>query len=132
MTGPIVESPFLKDIRSAFDGLLQRGVLTIRSSVFDEEAFGNAEVVLASQSFDLRLVRDRGNVFADVRSLVSPEWRPLERVLRAVGVAGAPSEGLLSVEQAAKLIEGQISVLESRFAWGGGGRDPAGPSHARC
>jgi len=115
MTDPVVESPFLKEVRSAFDGLLQRSVLTISSSAYDEEAFGNAEVVLTGQNFHVRLVRDRGDVFADVRSSMSPEWRPLERVLRAVG-AGARPEGLLSVEQAAKLIEGQFSALESGFA----------------
>lgn len=118
MSDPVVESPFLTEVRSAFGGLLQRGVLTIGSSAYDEEAFGNAEVVLAGQNFYVRLVRDRGDVFADVRSSVSPQWRPLERVLRVAGVAGAPPEGLLSVEQAAKLIEGQISALESGFAPG--------------
>ena len=118
MSDPIPESPFLTEVRSAFDGPLQRGVLTLRSSAYDEEAFGNAEVVLAGQNFQVRLVRDRGDVFADVRSSVSPEWRPLERVLRAVGVAGVPPEGLLSVEQAAKLIERHFSALESGFAPG--------------
>jgi hypothetical protein len=118
MSDSVVESPFLTEVRSAFGGLLQRGALRIVSSAYDAEAFGNAEVVLAAQDFHVRLIRDRGDVLADVRSSVSHEWRPLERVLRAAGVANAPPEGLLSVEQAALLIETQISALQSGFAPG--------------
>jgi hypothetical protein len=118
MNDPIVESPFLKEVRSAFDVLLRGGALTIGSSLFDAEAFGNAQVVLAGRNFQVRLVRDRGDVFADVCSSTSTEWRPLERTLRAVGVVGAPAEGLRSVGQVAKLIEEQISALESGFAPG--------------
>ncbi len=118
MSDPIQESPFLTEVRSAFGELLQRGDLTLRSSVYDEEAFGNSAVVLAGQNFQVRLLWDRGDTFADARSSASPEWRPLERVLRAVGVAGAPPEGLLSVGQAAKLIQRHLFALEAGFAPG--------------
>ncbi len=116
MSDAMVDSPFFKEVRSAFGVLLQRGALTIISSAFDEEAFGNAEVVLAGQNFYVRLVRDRGNVFADARSSASPDWRPLERVLCAVGVVSAPAEGLLPVAKAARLIEAHLSMLESGLA----------------
>jgi len=112
------ESEFLEEVRSAFDPLLRRGDLTISSSLYDARAFGNALVDLAGQNFHVRVVRDRGEVFADVRSSASTEWTSLERALRAVGVVDAPEPGLLSVAQVAKLMEEQISALESGFAPG--------------
>jgi hypothetical protein len=118
MNERVDESEFLTATQLAFAGLLQRGAVTIASSAFDSSAFGNAEVVLVGRRFQVRLVRDRGDGFAEARGLESSEWNPLERVLRAVGAADVPVEGLLTVEQAAKLIEAHINDLESGLAPG--------------
>jgi hypothetical protein len=113
MSDPVVESQFLKEVRLAFDDLLQKGLLAVASSEYDEKAFGNSAVVLGGQNFQVRLVWERGDEFADARSPAWPEWRPLERVLRAVGVGSAPPEGLLSVAQTAELIHEHVSALET-------------------
>lgn len=107
-----MDSPFLEEVRAAFKGLLRRGAVKIGWSAYDEQAFGNAEVVLEGQYFLIRLVRDRGDVFADARPVsTSDEWRPLERVLNAVGVASLHVEGLLSVVETARLIKEHIDAL---------------------
>lgn len=113
MSDPVVESRFLKDVMRAFAGLLQQGVLAVSSSEYDEKSFGNSAVVLAGQNFQVRLVWDRGDEFADARSPMWSDWKPLERVLRAVGVASGPAEGLLSVAQTAELIKEHIAALEA-------------------
>ena len=113
MNGLMIDSPFFAEVKAAFEDLLARGALRIRSSAYDEQAFGNAEVVLEGRHLLIRLVRDRGDVFADVRPLgASERWRPLERTLQAVGVTCIRSEGLLSVVEAARLAEGHFDALD--------------------
>lgn len=120
-----MDSPFLEEVRAAFIGLLRRGAVKIGWSAYDEQAFGNAEVVLEGQYFFIRLVRDRGDVFADARPVsTSDEWRPLERVLNAVGVASPHVEGLLSVVEAAYLINAHFDALSV-------GMSPAGIAETR-
>lgn len=117
MNPRIVESAFLAQVRIAFDELLVRGALRVTSSVYDERAFGNAAVVLSGRGFHVRLVRDRGEEFAEVWPLAGPEeWWPIQRVLRAIGVACAEPEGLLSAVDAADLIRRHLGMLESGLA----------------
>jgi len=112
MNSAIVNSPFLAEVQAAFRGLLERGALTIKWSTYDKEAFGNAEVVLGGHSLLVRLVRDRGDVFADARPAgASDDWRPLERVLCAVGAESIHAEGLLSLVEAARLINEHLDAL---------------------
>jgi hypothetical protein len=110
-------SGFLEEVTSAFARLTSDGRLKVESSQLDEEAFGNALVVLAGKNLRVRLVCDRDESFADAASSSDPEqWHPLQRVIRAVGASVSPTEGLLSPAQAAELVERQFNQLEEGLA----------------
>lgn len=69
---------------------------------------------MGGQYLLVRLVRDRGDVFADARpACASDEWRPLERVLHAVGGTSTHAEGLLSVVEAARLTHEHLDALNT-------------------
>jgi hypothetical protein len=110
-------SDFLDAVTNAFSTLIDSGQLRVEASSYDAQAFGNAMVILASNEFRIRVVRDRDDVFADAASRLEPEeWYPLERAIRAAGVPSAPPESLLSPAQAAGLVERYYSVLARGFA----------------
>lgn len=105
-------SDFLQAVTEAFRGLLDQGLLSVESSKYDDQAFGNAVVVLAGTNLRVRLLRDRGDVFAEAASALDPDnWYPLQRAIRAVGTS-SPPEGLLTPVDAAKLVERHLKDLE--------------------
>ena len=107
-------SDFLEAVSAAFRRLIDRGFLVIVSDQYDEKAFGNAVVVLAGGNVRIRLVRDRGDIFADAASVNFPdEWAPLERVLVAVGVPAVRPEGLLMPADSANLVEKHFTMLDA-------------------
>jgi hypothetical protein len=107
-------SDFLQAVTEAFNGLLTQGLLSVESSTYDAQAFGNSVVVFVSQNFRVRVIRDRGEVFAEAASRLCPEtWFPLQRVIRAVGVSAPPPEGLLTPKQAAAIVEQNFNDLDS-------------------
>ena len=107
---------FLQSVTEAFKSLLSRGLLTVESSEYDAQAFGNAIVVLAGQNLRIRMVRDRGEVFAEAASSLRPnDWFPLQRAVRAVGISSPPPEGLLTPQQAAEIVEQYFAELERGF-----------------
>ena len=106
-------SDFLQSVTEAFKSLLSSGFLSVESSGYDAQAFGNAIVVLAGQNFRIRMVRDRSDVLADAASRLSPDdWFPLQRVVRAVGGSSPPAEGLLTPQQAAEIVERYFTDLD--------------------
>lgn len=112
-------SDFLHMVTEAFKGLLSRGSLSAESSSYDAQAFGNAVVVFAGRNLRVRVVRDRGETLAEAASSLDPDnWFPLQRVVRAVGVASAPAEGLLAPEQAAAIVEQHLTDLETGLGSG--------------
>jgi hypothetical protein len=53
---------------------------------YHPEAFGNAFVILQSAHFQVRFVRERGDLFMDVGSLTEPaRWWSLEWVAQLIG-----------------------------------------------
>lgn len=107
-------SDFLQAVTEAFKSLLTRGLLTVESSGYDARAFGNAVVVLAGGNLRVRVIRDRGDVLAEAASRLDPDdWFPLQRIVRAVGVSSPPPEGLLTPEQAARIVEQYFADLDS-------------------
>lgn len=113
MSGPIVTSDFLEDVSRAFAGLIQRGMLAAVSSTYDAQAFGNAAVVLAGAGLRVRVVRDRGQVLAEVACADRPEeWSSLQRMLRAILGDEAPPEGILTTDEAALLVERYLTQLQ--------------------
>jgi len=110
-------SDFLETVREAFKNLLDRDLLRIESSATDNQAFGNAVVLLAGQNLRLRVIRDRGETFAEAASGSDPDdWFPLQRVVRAVGIIDPPQEGLLAPQEAASIVEEYLEELETGFA----------------
>jgi hypothetical protein len=98
-------SSFADVVAHAFQGLLAQGLFSIESSVYDPNAFGNAAVVLVGGNLRVRVILDRGETFAEAASEVQPDnWYPLQRIIRAVGIREAPSEGLLTPKQVAELL----------------------------
>lgn len=107
-------SDFLRAVTIAFHRIIDGGLLAIESDQYDEKAFGNAVVVLTGGNVRIRLVRDRGDVFADATSASFPDdWAPLERILMAVGAPQVRPEGLLTPDEAANLVEQHFSVLDA-------------------
>jgi len=110
-------SDFLEDVTRAFGGLIAKGALALASHRHDAAMFGNAIVVLAGGDVRIRLVRDRGDVFADAASAQSAEdWAPLERVLEAVGAPDPPPEGAMTTMRAAALVERHVAALAAGLA----------------
>lgn len=112
-------SDFMQSVTEAFRSLLSRGLLNVESSGYDAQAFGNAFVTLAGQNLRVRMIRDRGDILAEAASSLRPDdWFPLQRVVRAVGVASAPAEGLLTPQQAADMVERYFPELDRGFGRG--------------
>lgn len=106
-------SDFLESVMEAFKSLLRRGLLNVENSGYDAQEFGNAFVILAGQNFRVRMLRDRGEVFAEAASGLQPnDWFPLQRVVRAAGGASPPAEGLLTPKQAAEIVEQHFDELD--------------------
>ena len=99
-------STFIESVMEAFKSLLSRGLLRVESSAHDPHAFGNAVVVLVGENLRVRVISDRGDTFAEAASRVDPQnWFPLQRVIQALGVSSPPSEGLLTLEKAADIVD---------------------------
>ena len=109
-------SDFLQIVTEAFGSLLTQGLLSVESSGYDARAFGNSVVILGSQNFRVRVIQDRGEVFAETESRSHPDnWFPLQRVIRALGVIAPPPEGLLTPGQAAAIVEQHFTELDGDF-----------------
>jgi hypothetical protein len=54
------------------------------SRVYTPQDFGNAVIVLATPDFKLRVIRDRSQIFIDVRPNTGIEWHDLQYVLEFV------------------------------------------------
>jgi hypothetical protein len=103
---PMVTSDLLDDVARAFGALIQRELLRVVGSTYDEKAFGNATVTLAAQNFRVRLVRDRGQIVAEVAcDGTAEDWSSLQRVLHATLGSIAPPEGIVSADEAGLLVE---------------------------
>jgi hypothetical protein len=113
-------SAFSRAVKRAFDELIRRNMLSVVEDRHYLLGFGNAVVVLAGANIRVKLVRDRGDIWADATSVHTPDdWAPLERVLKAAGVIGIPEEGLLSVVEAASLVERHFEVLDEALGHSG-------------
>jgi hypothetical protein len=114
MGASMISSDFLQDVARACANLIQRGLLVVVSSTYDARAFGNAAVVLAGGALRVRLVRDRGKVIAEVACADRPEdWSSLQRVLRVIIGSAAPPEGVVTTDEAARMVEGHWDQLQN-------------------
>lgn len=106
---------FQQDVESKFAKLVERRGFRILAGGYDAESFGNALVVLESDDYSIRLVRDRGQVFVELASPIDPgNWHGLGRVLAALH--GGPEEdrawsGTVNLSDVASLIEASHEAL---------------------
>jgi hypothetical protein len=64
---------------------------------YDENHFGNAYLILTAEDFAIRILRDRGQVFADLAKPGGP-WVDADKKLQSLGMHPNP-ESILSLEQ---------------------------------
>jgi hypothetical protein len=110
------EQEFLRQVEGAFSALIHRGDLTVISSEYYANAFGNEQVELAGRKIHLRIMRDRGDVYACVaRSKKTAEargWVGLLRLLQAVGVRFRVPQSVLSPATVAGFVERHFAEIE--------------------
>lgn len=111
-------SEFRDDVVKAFKRILSSdGLLRVGSSRSDPMSFGNAVVYLSNSHLLIRLIRDRGEVFAETASNLFPnDWFPLQRAVNAVEVSSMIPEGVITLDQAATLVETHLAELSSGFS----------------
>lgn len=104
-----MQSEFHKDVERSFGRLIGEHCFRVLAGGYEAEDFGNALVVLESDGYSIRLVRDRGQVFVELASPEDPgNWYGLGRVL--VALRGKPEEeelwsGSVNLDDAASVIE---------------------------
>ncbi len=110
-----MQTQFQDDVKRSFAKLVERRGFRVLAGGFDERSFGNALVLLESDDYSIRLVRDRGQVFVELASPTDPgNWHGLGRVLAAL--QGEPEEdrawsGSVNLADAASVIEANHEAL---------------------
>jgi hypothetical protein len=74
-------SPFSDEARRHLGLFLEEHGFTQVAERYDPQSFGNAFVDFCSAELCIRLIRDRGQVYADVRRVNELHWSPLHLVL---------------------------------------------------
>jgi len=113
-----MQNGFREDVERSFAELVARHGFRVLAGGYDAEDFGNALVVLESDDYSIRLVRDRSQVFVELASPIDPgNWHGLGRVLAAIhGKAEdeEPCSGPVNLGDAASAIkEHHASLVES-------------------
>jgi hypothetical protein len=102
----------------AFGFIASNAKPKVTRSDYDAEQFGDAVVELEGDKLKVRVVRDRGQVMADLAPLGCPDWFDEDVVLQSVGVADAKALEVISsrtVEQAAEAIAARFSAIVQSF-----------------
>jgi hypothetical protein len=111
------DSDFLREVRAAFTASLQEGHLDVESSLYSAESLGSGVVELAGKHILVRLVRDKGDVFAEAAANSKPaQWWPFEWVLDAAGVREPPPWGVMPIAETARLFLQHREELEKCFS----------------
>jgi hypothetical protein len=79
---------YREQIERAIGPLLNHGFKVV-GVLETPKAFGNTELVLASDRLKLRFISDRGQTFVDVARSDAPGWYDLSEVLVALGLRSA-------------------------------------------
>jgi hypothetical protein len=111
------DSDFLREVRAAFDAPLREGLLEVESSLYSAEALGSGLVELSGKNVLVRVVRDKGDVFAEAAANSKPaQWWPFEWVLDAAGVKEPPPWGFMPIAETARLFAAHRAELEECFS----------------
>ncbi len=109
-------NPFLRRVQSAFGSLITHYGFRVVADSYNADNFGNAMVILEASNIRVRVLTDRGDVFVDVAGRLSPnDWHMLQRALQAITGRKDPSEGPLHLEEAAKLLDQNMALLDEGF-----------------
>lgn len=72
----------LEKMKHAFAFLVENHGFQVMEESYSPSTFGDAVIVLQSKQFELRIIRDRGQFFIDIRSSqIIDDWHDLRRVL---------------------------------------------------
>src|SRR5574344_2754599 len=88
--------------------LLKHGFTKLQSS--SGNAFGNSEDVFEKDRLQIRVVRDRGQTFIDIRKSESEGWFDLPLIL---GLIGAKEKDILTVDEAEGILGSYLPKIES-------------------
>lgn len=108
-------SEILDQVKCSFSFLFDSYGFREISHVYSEESFGDFAVALQSGDLRLRIVRDKGQVFLDVGTLIDPNiWFDLRTVVEFIRLyrsEEAPPVGNHELEATAGRIAGQLDSL---------------------
>ena len=116
MNGSQMQENFREQVQRSFGGLIRAFGFRVHEAAYDPHDFGNAIVVLESDDYSIRIVRDRDQVFVDVASPEEPGmWIQLGRLLEAAGIAqaGAGFGGSIDLATAAATLAANHQVLST-------------------
>ena len=100
-------------LKSTIGPLVQAGRVTIIEDKYDPKHFGNALSVAASPTVLIRLISDRGQLFADVGSASGPrQWFDVRSVLGLLGIANSNSAVWSSAEELRDCLRTHLSTIE--------------------
>lgn len=74
------------------------------------KAFGDSENVFKKGELQIRIVRDRGQTFVDIRKSESESWFDLPLIL---GLIGAKEKDILAVDEAEEILGSYLPQIES-------------------
>ncbi len=74
------ESTFLKDVVAAIKTMPYAANLRLREEKYSPDTFGNAYVHFVGDEFEVRFVRDRGDVFFEVENVAAGRWWPVDMI----------------------------------------------------
>jgi len=117
-----VDHEFMNGVRAAFGPELASGTLHVVGHSYSQEAFGNAEAILACSEFRLKLARSRSEQFAELAHPKFPEeWNWLQLVIRAFrGEEEVEHNYEIDFEMAANLLRANRELLAQGFTKGWG------------
>lgn len=103
----------LNEIAPAVAGFVSERGMRVVGERQDQASFGNAVVELTCPDFDLRVIRDRGQVALDVSPPGQEEWHSLGNVLAFVGGEPPPTDLLALVKKLSESYDKVAALMTS-------------------
>jgi hypothetical protein len=105
-------SPFLTEVLHVLGPLVTKHNLHVAEEIYSRQNFGDALVVLEGKGMRIRILRDRGQTFVDIGSVMNPEaWRSLQQALRASTGSCEVADGPIDLEIAMTLLSQRFDII---------------------
>jgi hypothetical protein len=88
--------------------------LTVREETYEPDHFGDASLVLAGPSVSFRIIRDKSEVFLDVRG-AADDWIDVRGILGSLGLLTASRE-IHTVGELVAIVSANTEVFARRIA----------------